>query len=195
MTHKLATSNDVLTTGDAATLCGVSFRTVLRWIERGLLPAYKLPGRGDRRIRRSDLDIFMLEHGMSDPVEVVTTAPRPRRILIVDDEPAMARSIERVLRRAGYDTSVALSGFEAGTMLGSWQPALMTLDLRMPGMDGLDVLRFLQRTALPQAPRILVVSADEEARLLQALELGAHGILRKPFDNRELRAAVDVMLA
>ncbi len=41
---------DVLTTGEAARICGVNFRTVLRWIDRGLLPAYKLPGRGDRRV-------------------------------------------------------------------------------------------------------------------------------------------------
>lgn len=178
---------EALTTGQAAKLCGVNFRTVSRWIDRGLLPAYQLPGtRGDRRVRVEDLRRFMREHDMPDPWAV---APVTRRALVVDDEPLMARAIERVLRQAGYETALAAGGFEAGAMLFSFKPDVMTLDLRMPGMDGIEVLKFLQRAGL-QALKVVVISADSEERLRQALELGAHAVLPKPFANEALLATL-----
>lgn len=181
---------DVLTTGEAAEICGVNFRTVMRWIDRGLLQAYRLPGRGDRRVLREELQRFMLENGIPD--RSISNA-LPRRVLIADDEIAMAHAIERVLRGAHFETAIAANGFEAGAMLPMFKPGVMTLDLRMPGMDGLDVLRFLQKTELGAPLKVLVLSADTETRLQAALELGAHGILRKPFSNDELVAAIEGM--
>lgn len=179
---------DVLTTGEAAHICGVNFRTVMRWIDRGLLQAYRLPGRGDRRVLRDELHRFMLENGIPDRS---ASNALPRRVLIADDEPAMARAIERVLHGAHFETAIAANGFEAGAMLPTFKPGVLTLDLRMPGVDGLDVLRFLQRTELGAPLKTLVVSADTETRLQEALALGAHGILRKPFSNDELTSAIE----
>lgn len=179
---------DVLTTGEAARICGVNFRTVLRWIDRGLLPAYKLPGRGDRRVLSAELHRFMQANGI--PGRAVPSV-LPRRILITDDDSAMARAIERVLQRADFETLIASNGFEAGAMLPKFKPGILTLDLRMPGIDGLDVLRFLQKTDLGAPLKTLVVSADTEARLQQALTLGAQGFIRKPFSNDELVAAIE----
>lgn len=182
--------SQVLTTGEAARVCGVNFRTVLRWIDRGLLHAYKLPGRGDHRVPIEELRRFMRENGIPDlsqPQEL------PKRVLITDDELPMARAIERVLKRVGFETAIATNGFEAGAMLYSFKPGIMTLDLRMPGMDGIEVLRFLQNAELSAPIKTLVVSADSEQRLQQAVELGAHGILRKPFANKDLLDAVEQM--
>ncbi|WP_332856098.1 response regulator [Duganella sp. S19_KUP01_CR8] len=183
---------DVLTTGEAARICGVNFRTVLRWIDRGLLQAYKLPGRGDRRVLPGELHRFMRENGIPDRSQASAV---PRRVLIADDEPAMARAIERVLRGAGFETAIATNGFEAGAMLSTFKPSVMTLDLCMPGLDGLDVLRFLQSNELFAPSKTLVVSADTEERLRASLTLGAHGVVRKPFENDELLAAVEQMLS
>ena len=181
-------AQEALTTGQAAKLCGVNFRTVARWIDRGLLQAYQLPGtRGDRRVQVEDLRRFMREHSMPDPWAAPTAA---RRALVVDDEPSMARAIERVLRQAGYETALAANGFEAGALLFSFQPHVMTLDLRMPGMDGFDVLQFLQRTPPPVPLKVVVVSADSAERLRQAQQLGAHAVLSKPFANDALLAAL-----
>lgn len=179
---------EVLTTGEAARICGVNFRTVQRWIERGLLQAYKLPGRGDRRVLSGELHKFMLENSI--PNRSVSAISLPRRVLIAEDEPAMAHAIERVLRRAGFETAIASNGFEAGAMLSSFNPGVMTLDLCMPGTDGMAVLRFLQTAMLPAPVKTLIVSADTEARMREALTLGAHGVLGKPFANDELLAAV-----
>src|SRR5690606_3123887 len=117
--------SDVLTSGEAARLCGVSFKTILRWIDRGLLQSYKLPGRGDHRITVDELRRFMRDNGIPDP----TNESLSPRVLIVEDDPPMARSIERVLIKAGYETAIASNGFEAGVALHSFRPSLMTLDL------------------------------------------------------------------
>ena len=180
--------SDVLTTGEAAKVCGVHLRTVLRWIERGWLQSYQLPGRGDHRVQIEELRRFMREHGIPDRSRPATSA---RRVLIVEDEPAMARAIERVLKRAGYTTMIAADGFAAGALLYSFRPSVMTLDLKMPGMDGIAVLRFLQQAELPMPLKTLVVTADSEERIREAVALGAAGVLRKPFANQELLETVN----
>ncbi|HEX8958041.1 MAG TPA: response regulator [Burkholderiaceae bacterium] len=182
------TLSDPLTTGEAAKVCGVHLRTVLRWIERGWLRAYQLPGRGDHRVTVEELRRFMLEHRIPDHTRPVAA---PRRALIVDDEPAMAHAIERVLKRSGFSTAVASNGFEAGATLYSFRPAIMTLDLKMPGMDGLAVLRFLQQAELPAPLKTLVVTADSDERMEEARALGADAVLSKPVANQELLATVE----
>ena len=179
---------DVLTSSEAARLCGVSFRTVIRWIERGQLQAYKLPGRGDHRIPVAGLRHFMREHAIPEPAEL--QGEMPRRILIAEDEKLMARAMERVLKRAGFETAHAGDGFQAGLMLHSFKPGLLTLDIRMPGVDGFGVLRSLRENPLPFACKVLVVSGDAAERRKEALALGADEVLAKPFANDELLAAV-----
>jgi excisionase family DNA binding protein len=176
---------DVLTSRAAAQICGVNFRTVIRWIERGELNAYRLPGRGDYRISVGDLHAFMQKHGI--PRGAIDGV---KRVLVVDDDVAMAHAIERVLRRQGYEVRVATDGFEAGAMLHTFTPALMTLDLQMAGLDGFGVLRFLRRTNQLNTLKVLVISGESKSRLREALELGAHEVLAKPFSNEQLKAAV-----
>lgn len=180
--------SDVLTTGEAARLCGVSFRTVIRWIERGQLHAYKLPGRGDHRVPVDELRRFLRQHAMPEPAAL--QREMARRVLIAEDEPPMAHAMARVLKEAGYETAHAADGFQAGLMLHAYRPGLLTLDLRMPGVDGLAVMRALRDAPLPFPCRVLVVSADTKARLREATALGADGVLAKPFSNEELLAAV-----
>lgn len=185
----------VLTSREAGQRCGVSFRTVIRWIERGDLAAYRLPGRGDYRIALSDLQEFTRRHGLPEPVAAAEAPPPSNRILIVDDDAPMARAIQRVLRPAGYDTLIATDGFQAGSLLHSFAPSLMTLDLQMPGLDGFGVLHFLRDSAPRPDLRVLVVSGESEQRLREARDLGAHETLAKPFINEQLLATVRGLLA
>ena len=179
---------DVLTSGEAARLCGVSFRTVIRWIERGRLQAYKLPGRGDHRVPLAELRRFMRENSIPEPAEL--QGPMPRRILIAEDEKPMANAMARVLKGAGFETAHAADGFAAGMMLHAFRPGLMTLDIRMPGLDGLGVLRTLRGQPLPFPCKVLVVSGDAAERRTEVLALGADGVLAKPFANEDLLTAV-----
>ena len=179
-----------LTTRATGQLCGVSFRTVIRWIERGELPGYRLPGRGDYRISAVELKAFMLKHGMVAP----GVDDSVRRVLIMDDDHSVAAAIERTLRRAGFKCMATGNGFEAGTLLHSFKPHLMTLDLRMPGLDGFGVLRFLREHPPSHPTKILVLSGDIDERLREAVQLGAHEALAKPFDSEHFLLTVQRLL-
>lgn len=100
----------------------------------------------------------------------------------------------QLTRSEGLETAIAGDGFFAGSLLHTFKSHLMTLDLRMPDIDGLGVLRFLRETHLPTPLKVLVVSGDSEEHFKQALALGAHGALCKPFDNQELLAAARELL-
>lgn len=183
--------DDVLSTGEVAKLCAVNFRTVIRWAEKGLLPSYRLPGRGDYRVKVADLRQFLLSNQMPVPAAI---APLQRKALVIDDEPAMAAAIERCLKRAGFEVATATSGFAAGLMVPQFGPSLITLDLRMPALDGFAVLELLAHTRLPVKPKVLVISADSEARLAESLQRGADMAIAKPFTNEQLLEAINKML-
>lgn len=169
-----------LTTGDIAHYCSVHVRTVIRWIERGKLKAYQLPGRGDNRVRPGDFLVFLEAHGMPVPEEL---QPANRRVLIIDDDEHVAKAIQRSLRRVKFETLIAPHGFAAGALLSSFKPAVMTLDLRMPGMDGFEVLEFVQKLEEFRHLKIIVVSALSRAELDKALAKGADAALEKPLDD------------
>ncbi|NRP16140.1 response regulator [Marinobacterium sp. xm-a-152] len=176
-----------LSTGEIAKLCDVNLRTVIRWIERGALKGFKLPGRGNNRVRVEDFLAFLVEHEIPIPAELQEDS---RKVLVVDDEPAIARALQRVLRKHGLVAEVAADGFQAGTKLMKDRPILVTLDLSMPGLSGYDVLSFVRETPEIASTKILVISALGSEALQKAIDLGADAILNKPFDNHEL---VDVI--
>lgn len=180
-------SEPIYTTGDVAKFTGVNFRTVIRWIDRGELSGYKLPGRGDHRVMKSSLVRFMKTNGMPIPLEL---SGLEHKALVVDDDVPMANAIARVLKRAGWQVEIANDGFEAGMQLMSFQPTLLTLDLRMPSMDGLTVLALTRSKPEFEDLKILVISAQEQSDLNKALEGGANQVLAKPFENDELLGIV-----
>ena len=180
-----------LTTGEIAQYCGVNFRTVIRWIKRGHLKAYQLPGRGDNRVEIQDFLNFLREHDMPVPDEFQQYS---LRVLIVDDDSAMAKNIQRVLHRAGFETLIASDGFRAGTLAESFSPAVMTLDLKMPTLSGLDVIKFVRESENLKYIKILVVSAMPQNELEEALEVGADEVLEKPFKNDDLVDKVTQLL-
>jgi len=172
-----------LTTGEIAKYCGVNFRTVIRWIKQGHLKAYQLPGRGDNRIEVQDFLNFLREHDMPVPEEF---QERSRRVLIVEDDPLMARNMQRILRRGGFETQIASDGFSAGTLVKTFSPAVMTLDMKMPRLGGLEVVKFVRGTEGLKDIKILVVSAMPQKDLEEALKAGANEVLEKPFKNEDL---------
>jgi CheY-like chemotaxis protein len=172
-----------LTTGDIAKLCGVNFRTVIRWIQRGHLKAFQLPGRGDNRVLMADFLKFLRTNNMPVPEELTV---KSHRVLIVEDDEKMAKAIQRALKRKGFETQIASDGFAAGSLAISYEPAVMTLDLHMPGLGGLDVLRAVRTNPDLAKVKVLVVSAMPEDKLKEALDNGADEALPKPFSNADL---------
>lgn len=180
-----------LTTGEIAKYCGVHFRTVIRWIEKGHLKAYQLPGRGDNRVNLEDFLNFLQSHEMPIPEDL---KGHSKRVLVVDDELRMANAIERVLKRGGYEVQSAQDGFQAGVLLGTFCPSVITLDLMMPSISGIETLNFIRSRAPSTYVKILVISAAPEKLVEEALQKGADDFLAKPFKNEELLEKVDLLI-
>jgi two-component system KDP operon response regulator KdpE len=114
------------------------------------------------------------------------------RILVVDDEPALRRTLQANLGVRGYDVTAVKTGEAALQQAGVQMPDLVILDLMLPGLSGLDVCRALRAAS---AVPILVLSArGEEQTKVQALDLGADDYLTKPFGMDELLARVRALL-
>ncbi len=114
-----------------------------------------------------------------------------KTILIVDGSPVMRRVVERSLRLAGLEAQQvyeAGDGKEALSLAQQHQPALLLTDLNLTGMDGMELLRQLREAEATRAvPVVIVTSQAGEAHVLEALELGAQGYIRKPFTADQVR--------
>ena len=110
------------------------------------------------------------------------------KILIVEDEKSIAHFISTILNSNDYETLLARSGSEAKTMISSHCPDLVILDLGLPDMDGIDVLRELRSWS--SLPVVVVSARSHERDKVQALDLGADDYLTKPFGTDELLARV-----
>ena len=114
-------------------------------------------------------------------------------ILIVEDEHAVARGIQYALQQEGYTVALARSGEEGLEIAVSQAPDLIVLDVRLPGMDGFEVLRRL-RAAGSKAPVLMLTARDDEVDKVIGLELGADDYVTKPFGLRELLSRVKALL-
>jgi two-component system, OmpR family, response regulator ResD len=113
-------------------------------------------------------------------------------VLVVDDEPTITDVVSRYLQRAGYATHVAADGAEALSVAGRTRPDLVVLDLMLPGMDGLEVLRRLRERE--RVSVILLTAKGEHTDRIIGLRLGADDYVVKPFSPAELVARVDAVL-
>jgi DNA-binding response OmpR family regulator len=114
------------------------------------------------------------------------------RILVVDDEAPIRELVSTYLRNEGYDVDEAADGDDALRRHADAPPDLVVLDLRLPTIDGFEVLREMHRRA--PTPVIVLSARSEEADKLIGLELGADDYLTKPFSPRELVARVRAVL-
>ena len=115
------------------------------------------------------------------------------KILLVDDDRALLEMLCSIFRRAGYaDLVTASSGPEALQVWREQQPALIVLDVMMPGMDGFEVLREIRRTS--HVPVLMLTARGEAEDRIEGLNAGADYYLTKPFDARELLACVGALL-
>ncbi len=114
-------------------------------------------------------------------------------ILIVEDEYAVARGIQYALQQEGYQVVVARSGEEGLDFAIHQAPDLLVLDVRLPGIDGFEVLRRL-RASGSKAPVLILTARDEEMDKVIGLELGADDYVTKPFGLRELMSRIKALL-
>ena len=115
------------------------------------------------------------------------------QILVVDDEPAVRRALERALRLENYDIERAADGREALDRLADRPADVVILDVMMPGIDGLEVCRRM-RAAGDRTPILMLTARDAIDDRVQGLDVGADDYLVKPFALRELQARVRALL-
>jgi two-component system response regulator ResD len=116
-------------------------------------------------------------------------------VLVVDDEPTIGEVLARYLERAGYRTRVASDGPQALALSAAQPPDLVVLDIMLPGIDGLEVMRRLHEPAgAPRARVILLTARGREAERIVGLRRGADDYVVKPFSPGELVARVEAVL-
>ena len=183
---------EYLTTGNIAKQLGITPRTVIRYIKKGVLKSYKLPGRGNNRVEKKDFIAFCKANALPLPNEtaVIEEAVKRPKVLIIDDDINVCKSISRVLKRQDIDTIIAQDSFQAGALLYEHKPQIMTLDLHMPGINGLDVLRFTRENPEFVNIKIIIISGTAIENMQQVLIDGADAIIQKPYSNQTLISTV-----
>lgn len=110
-----------------------------------------------------------------------------RRVLIVEDEPNIVESLRFILERAGFDVATVDDGLEALRLLRSEAFAAVVLDVMLPGLNGLDVLKSIRRDARLSRLPVMVLTAKGQAQNRKAAEsVGASVFITKPFSNAEV---------
>ena len=115
-----------------------------------------------------------------------------RTVLVVDDEEAIAEAVRKRLESEGYRVEVAFDGPEAIRLHGEVSPDLVVLDLMLPGMDGLEVCREIQRDGW--TPVLMLTARTEETDKVAGFAAGADDYLTKPFSLRELAVRVRAII-
>lgn len=179
-----------LTPKEVARLLMVSPVTVRHWAIAGKLPAQTTLG-GHRRFLRRDVNHFARIHDLilRDPQDTRT------RVLVVDDDHQLATYLVEALTEGNDDVraEVAYDGFEAGAKFQSFRPDVVLLDIRMPGLDGIQVCQRIKSDPLTCIARVIAMTGyhtrDEELRITAA---GAEICLAKPFEIETLRQLLDL---
>ncbi len=183
-----------LTTEEVLEYLQVNLRTVYRLIKAGKIPAVRV-GR-QWRFRKRDIDAWLdsqRPRGGSRPVSAAPARPtaagaaRPR-VLVVDDEASIRDLLSKTLALAEYDVDVAPDGRSALERMRLYPYDLLIADLKMPGMDGLTVIREAKRYKA-DLPVIIITGFSTESSAIEAVNLGVAGYLTKPFRVPQVLAA------
>jgi excisionase family DNA binding protein len=181
-----------LTTEEVLDYLQVNLRTVYRLIKAGKIPAVRV-GR-QWRFRKRDIDTW-LESQRPRAARAAAAAPRTPtslagrpRVLVVDDEASIRDLLSKTLALAEYDVDLAPDGRSALERLRIIPYDLLITDLKMPGVDGLAVIREARRLKA-EMPVIIITGFSSEASAIEAVNLGVSGYLTKPFRIPRVLAA------
>jgi excisionase family DNA binding protein len=186
-----------LTTEEVLEYLQVNLRTVYRLIKAGKIPAVRV-GR-QWRFRKRDIDAWLdsqrprgagIRPAAPAPGATTTraTAGSRPRVLVVDDEESIRDLLAKTLALAEYDVDVAPDGRSALERMRMYPYDLLIADLKMPGMDGLSVIREAKRYK-SDLPVIIITGFSTETSAIEAVNLGVSGYLTKPFRVPQVLAA------
>ena len=181
-----------LTTEEVLEYLQVNLRTVYRLIKAGKIPAVRV-GR-QWRFRKRDIDAWLdsqRTHQVAPAAPAVATAPvrhNRQRVLVVDDEASIRDLLSKTLALAEYEVDTAADATSALDRMRAGAYDLMIADLKMPGMDGLTLIRQAKRIK-SDMPVIIITGFSTESSAIEAVNLGVAGYLTKPFRVPQVLAA------
>jgi excisionase family DNA binding protein len=184
-----------LTTEEVLEYLQVNLRTVYRLIKAGKIPAVRV-GR-QWRFRKRDIDAWLDSQRPRGAATRAAAAPAPSkpaagttrpRVLVVDDEASIRDLLSKTLALAEYEVDVAPDGRSALDRMRLYPYDLLIADLKMPGMDGLTVIREAKRYKT-DLPVIIITGFSTESSAIEAVNLGVAGYLTKPFRVPQVLAA------
>ena len=173
-------SDSFLKTEDVEDFLEIDQRTIYRLVHAGKLPAFRV-GR-QWRFKREDIEAWI-----ADRLAASSRAHSTPRVLVVDDEPKVREMLGTALAALNFDVATAGDGPAALDMLRSATYDLLITDLRMPGMDGLSVIRGARRIAAG-IPVVVITAHSTEASAIEAINIGVSGYLTKPFRLQRILA-------
>ena len=186
-----------LTTEEVLEYLQVNLRTVYRLIKAGKIPAVRV-GR-QWRFRKRDIDAWLdtqrpTAGGGGDAGATARPDPnRRQRVLVVDDEASIRDLLAKTLALAEYDVDTAPDGTSALDRIRAFGYDLLIADLKMPGMDGLTLIRQARRIKT-DLPVIIITGFSTESSAIDAVNLGVAGYLTKPFRVPQVLAAASKAL-
>jgi excisionase family DNA binding protein len=185
-----------LTTEEVLEYLQVNLRTVYRLIKAGKIPAVRV-GR-QWRFRKRDIDAWLdSQRPRGDrPAAAAPVAPvrsARQRVLVVDDEASIRDLLSKTLALAEYDVDTAPDGTTALDRMRQFNYDLLIADLKMPGMDGLTLIRQAKRIKA-DLPVIIITGFSTESSAIEAVNLGVAGYLTKPFRVPQVLAAASKAL-
>jgi excisionase family DNA binding protein len=185
-----------LTTEEVLEYLQVNLRTVYRLIKAGKIPAVRV-GR-QWRFRKRDIDAWLDSQRMRAGTRAPSQQPTPAvraptgtarpRVLVVDDEASIRDLLSKTLALAEYDIDVAPDGRSALERMRMYAYDLLIADLKMPGMDGLTLIREAKRFKA-DLPVLIITGFSTESSAIEAVNLGVAGYLTKPFRVPQVLAA------
>lgn len=178
-----------LTTEEVLEYLHVNLRTVYRLIKAGRIPAVRV-GR-QWRFRKRDIDAWLetqRPHAEGMPSPVHAASHLRKRVLVVDDEESIRDLLSKTLALAEYDVETAGDASTALDRMRQMPYDLLVADLKMPGMDGLTLIK-QARHIRANLPIIIITGFSSESSAIEAVNLGVTGYLTKPFRVPQVLAA------
>jgi excisionase family DNA binding protein len=184
---------DIFSTFDVAKICKVDITSVINWVKAGRIKAHKTPG-GHRRIKRKDLITFLEKYNFPISEEMLKTGPV---VLVVEDDNAIRKYTMNTIAQKWRDWKIyeAEDGFTAGKLMADKKPELVILDLKLPGIDGVEVCRLIRQDQSLSNTKVLAMTGySTQETKKKIMDAGADGYIEKPLNKDKLIENIETLL-
>ncbi len=179
---------NIFTTYEISKFCNVDLSTVINWVNRGRLKAYKTPGR-HRRVKREDLLDFLKRYNMPVPKGFEGRY----KVLVLDGDATVTRLVKRAFQkdRKRIDLRFSRDGFDGGKQIGIFHPDILVLDLKSRGIDGFKVCKNIKEDPATRRIKILAIGTNNRVDRKRIIASGADSFIAMPLDVENLLAHIN----